>query len=170
LVLDFGQFARNPARGPWKEVSANIFHIGFQRSGRTADLVDRSDDFLLIGRRQQCIEIGGQRFGLLQDRGAAVLDVVENAGPDFDARRALFATRQQRRFAAVVVQLDIGDAGHALVAERAEGRMRDRSARVDADAHQDFAGFLRIEADAVDLADFQPAIPYRGLRIEARYR
>lgn len=36
LMLDFGQFARNPARGPWKEVSANIFHIGFQALGITA--------------------------------------------------------------------------------------------------------------------------------------
>ncbi|NMM26173.1 MAG: ABC transporter permease [Glaciimonas sp.] len=36
LVMDFGQFARNPARGPWKEVSANIFHVGFQALGITA--------------------------------------------------------------------------------------------------------------------------------------
>lgn len=36
LVLDLGQFARNPARGPWKEISANIFHIGFQALGITA--------------------------------------------------------------------------------------------------------------------------------------
>ncbi|MDP3844682.1 MAG: ABC transporter permease [Oxalobacteraceae bacterium] len=36
LMLDLGQFARNPARGPWKEVSANIFHIGFQALGITA--------------------------------------------------------------------------------------------------------------------------------------
>ncbi|MGV8898535.1 MAG: MlaE family ABC transporter permease [Burkholderiaceae bacterium] len=36
LILDLGQFARHPARGPWKEVSANIFHIGFQALGITA--------------------------------------------------------------------------------------------------------------------------------------
>lgn len=36
LVLDLGQFARDPARGPWKEVSANIFHIGFEALGITA--------------------------------------------------------------------------------------------------------------------------------------
>ncbi|WP_025918196.1 ABC transporter permease [Herminiimonas sp. CN] len=36
LLLDLSQFLRNPARGPWKEVSANIFHIGFQALGITA--------------------------------------------------------------------------------------------------------------------------------------
>ncbi|MEO6352748.1 MAG: ABC transporter permease [Burkholderiaceae bacterium] len=36
LMLDLGQFARNPIRGPWKEISANIFHIGFQALGITA--------------------------------------------------------------------------------------------------------------------------------------
>ncbi|MEO8171190.1 MAG: ABC transporter permease, partial [Oxalobacteraceae bacterium] len=36
LMLDLGQFARNPVRGPWKEISANIFHIGFQALGITA--------------------------------------------------------------------------------------------------------------------------------------
>ena len=36
LILDLGQFARHPVRGPWKEVSANIFHIGFQALGITA--------------------------------------------------------------------------------------------------------------------------------------
>ncbi len=36
LILDLGQFVRHPVRGPWKEVSANIFHIGFQALGITA--------------------------------------------------------------------------------------------------------------------------------------
>jgi phospholipid/cholesterol/gamma-HCH transport system permease protein len=36
LVIDIGHFARRPLRGPWKEISANIFHIGFQALGVTA--------------------------------------------------------------------------------------------------------------------------------------
>jgi phospholipid/cholesterol/gamma-HCH transport system permease protein len=36
LVLDIMQFARGPLRGPWKEVSANIFHAGYQALGITA--------------------------------------------------------------------------------------------------------------------------------------
>jgi phospholipid/cholesterol/gamma-HCH transport system permease protein len=36
LVLDLGKFAGNPRRGPWKEISANIFHIGYQALGITA--------------------------------------------------------------------------------------------------------------------------------------
>lgn len=36
LVLDIGRFAANPPRGPWKEISANVFHIGYQALGITA--------------------------------------------------------------------------------------------------------------------------------------
>jgi phospholipid/cholesterol/gamma-HCH transport system permease protein len=36
LVLDLGHFASNPLRGPWKEISANVFHIGYQALGITA--------------------------------------------------------------------------------------------------------------------------------------
>jgi len=36
LLLDVMQFARKPLRGPWKEVSANIFHAGYQALGITA--------------------------------------------------------------------------------------------------------------------------------------
>jgi phospholipid/cholesterol/gamma-HCH transport system permease protein len=36
LVLDSGQLIKNPLRGPWREVSANIFYIGAQALGITA--------------------------------------------------------------------------------------------------------------------------------------
>jgi phospholipid/cholesterol/gamma-HCH transport system permease protein len=36
VTLDTGRFIRNPMRGPWKEISANIFHAGFQALGITA--------------------------------------------------------------------------------------------------------------------------------------
>jgi len=36
LVLDLFSFARHPLRGPWKEISSNIFHIGYQALGITA--------------------------------------------------------------------------------------------------------------------------------------
>lgn len=36
LVLDLGRFAAKPQRGPWKDISANIFHIGYQALGITA--------------------------------------------------------------------------------------------------------------------------------------
>lgn len=36
LVIDLGRFLANPLRGPWKEISANIFHIGYQALGITA--------------------------------------------------------------------------------------------------------------------------------------
>jgi phospholipid/cholesterol/gamma-HCH transport system permease protein len=36
LVLDLGRFAKNPARGPWLEISANVFHIGYRALGITA--------------------------------------------------------------------------------------------------------------------------------------
>jgi len=36
VVQDFGRFIRNPVNGPWREISANIFHAGFQALGITA--------------------------------------------------------------------------------------------------------------------------------------
>jgi len=36
VVIDDGRFVRAPMRGPWKEISANIFHAGFQALGITA--------------------------------------------------------------------------------------------------------------------------------------
>lgn len=36
LVLDIMQFARLPQRGPWREISANIYHAGYQALGITA--------------------------------------------------------------------------------------------------------------------------------------
>ncbi|MBC7415122.1 MAG: ABC transporter permease [Herminiimonas sp.] len=36
LVLDLGKFATRPLEGPWKEISANVYHAGFQALGITA--------------------------------------------------------------------------------------------------------------------------------------
>ncbi|MFC0167360.1 MlaE family ABC transporter permease [Pseudoduganella danionis] len=36
VVIDAGRFVRAPMKGPWKEISANIFHAGFQALGITA--------------------------------------------------------------------------------------------------------------------------------------
>ena len=36
LALDLGRFARRPLRGPWKEISANVYHIGYRALGITA--------------------------------------------------------------------------------------------------------------------------------------
>lgn len=36
LMQDLGRFARNPRSGPWREISANIYHSGFQALGITA--------------------------------------------------------------------------------------------------------------------------------------
>lgn len=36
LVMDIARFAMLPQRGPWKEISSNIFHTGYQALGITA--------------------------------------------------------------------------------------------------------------------------------------
>lgn len=36
LILDIATLAMSPLRGPWKEISANVFHIGYQALGITA--------------------------------------------------------------------------------------------------------------------------------------
>ena len=62
LVLDLALFARHPLKGPWKEISANLYRTGFQALGITA-LVG-----LLIGvvlsylSAQQLSAFGGDLF------------------------------------------------------------------------------------------------------------
>jgi len=36
FVMDLGRFAAHPLLGPWKEISANVFHTGYQALGITA--------------------------------------------------------------------------------------------------------------------------------------
>jgi phospholipid/cholesterol/gamma-HCH transport system permease protein len=36
LIIDIGRFIRRPVAGPWREISANIYHSGFQALGITA--------------------------------------------------------------------------------------------------------------------------------------
>ncbi|HEY8607044.1 MAG TPA: ABC transporter permease [Noviherbaspirillum sp.] len=36
LTLDLAAFAMRPGRGPWKEISANVFHVGYRALGITA--------------------------------------------------------------------------------------------------------------------------------------
>lgn len=36
LILDLARFGRKPLQGPWKEISANVFHAGYQALGITA--------------------------------------------------------------------------------------------------------------------------------------
>lgn len=36
VIQDLGRFLRRPALGPWREISANIYHSGFQALGITA--------------------------------------------------------------------------------------------------------------------------------------
>jgi phospholipid/cholesterol/gamma-HCH transport system permease protein len=36
VIQDLWRFLRHPVRGPWKEISANIYHAGFQALGITA--------------------------------------------------------------------------------------------------------------------------------------
>jgi len=36
LTLDLGRFLAQPLRGPWKEISASVYHIGYQALGITA--------------------------------------------------------------------------------------------------------------------------------------
>ena len=36
LILDLAQLVKQPQKGPWKEISANVFRVGFQALGITA--------------------------------------------------------------------------------------------------------------------------------------
>ena len=77
LILDLGKVARHPIKGPWKELSANVYRTGFQALGITA-LVG-----LLIGivlsylSAQQLRTFGGDLF-LVNILG---MSIVRELGP-----------------------------------------------------------------------------------------
>lgn len=72
LVLDLGRFARQPKRGPWKEISASIFHTGYQALGITALVGFLIGVVLSYLSAQQLHQFGGDIF-LVNILGMAVI-------------------------------------------------------------------------------------------------
>ncbi|GGI53843.1 MlaE family ABC transporter permease [Oxalicibacterium solurbis] len=72
LVLDLGRFIRQPKRGPWKEISASIFHTGYQALGITALVGFLIGIVLSYLSAQQLHQFGGDIF-LVNILGMAVI-------------------------------------------------------------------------------------------------
>lgn len=62
LVMDLLRFAKEPKRGPWKEISANIFHTGYQALGITALVGFLIGVVLSYLSAQQLHQFGGDIF------------------------------------------------------------------------------------------------------------
>lgn len=77
LVMDLGRFAQEPARGPWKEISANIFHTGYQALGITALVGFLIGVVLSYLSAQQLHQFGGDVF-LVNILG---MSVIRELGP-----------------------------------------------------------------------------------------
>ena len=77
LVMDLGRFAKEPARGPWKEISANIFHTGYQALGITAIVGFLIGVVLSYLSAQQLHQFGGDVF-LVNILG---MSVIRELGP-----------------------------------------------------------------------------------------
>ncbi|MDB5773622.1 MAG: hypothetical protein JWM42_3996 [Burkholderia sp.] len=72
LVIDIGHFAMKPQRGPWKEISANVYHIGFQALGVTA-LVGFLIGVVLSYLSAQQLHIFGGDIYLVNILGMAII-------------------------------------------------------------------------------------------------
>ncbi|MDQ7969376.1 MAG: ABC transporter permease [Oxalicibacterium faecigallinarum] len=72
LTIDFGRFLRQPQRGPWKEISANIFHTGYQALGITALVGFLIGVVLSYLSAQQLHQFGGDIY-LVNILGMAVI-------------------------------------------------------------------------------------------------
>lgn len=77
LVMDLGRFVKEPVRGPWKEISANIFHTGYQALGITALVGFLIGVVLSYLSAQQLHQFGGDVF-LVNILG---MSVVRELGP-----------------------------------------------------------------------------------------
>ena len=62
LILDIARFIRHPSKGPWKELSANIYRTGFQALGITALVGMLIGVVLSYLSAQQLITFGGDLF------------------------------------------------------------------------------------------------------------
>jgi phospholipid/cholesterol/gamma-HCH transport system permease protein len=77
LTLDIGRFIRHPLKGPWKELSANIYRTGFQAMGITALVGMLIGVVLSYLSAQQLITFGGDLF-LVNILG---MSIVRELGP-----------------------------------------------------------------------------------------
>ncbi|HBI68585.1 ABC transporter permease [Massilia sp. IC2-278] len=72
LVQDLGRFVRRPNTGPWREISANIYHSGFQALGITALVGFLIGVVLSYLSAQQLRQFGGDVY-LVDILGMAVI-------------------------------------------------------------------------------------------------
>jgi len=72
VVQDMGRFLRRPATGPWREISANIYHSGFQALGITAIVGFLIGIVLSYLSSQQLRMFGGDAY-LVNILGMAVI-------------------------------------------------------------------------------------------------
>ena len=77
LVMDLIRFAQQPQRGPWKEISASIFHTGYQALGITALVGFLIGIVLSYLSAQQLHQFGGDIF-LVNILG---MSVIRELGP-----------------------------------------------------------------------------------------
>lgn len=72
VIQDLGRFARRPRTGPWREISANIYHSGFQALGITAMVGFLIGIVLSYLSSQQLRMFGGDAY-LVNILGMAVI-------------------------------------------------------------------------------------------------
>jgi len=77
LIQDLGRFIRRPNMGPWREISANIYHSGFQALGITALVGFLIGVVLSFLSAQQLRQFGGDIY-LVDILG---MSVVRELGP-----------------------------------------------------------------------------------------
>jgi phospholipid/cholesterol/gamma-HCH transport system permease protein len=77
LVQDLGRFIRRPNMGPWREISANIYHAGFQALGITALVGFLIGVVLSYLSAQQLSQFGGDIY-LVNILG---MSVIRELGP-----------------------------------------------------------------------------------------
>ncbi|MGJ9419334.1 MlaE family ABC transporter permease [Massilia sp. CMS3.1] len=77
LIQDLGRFIRRPNTGPWREISANIYHSGFQALGITALVGFLIGVVLSFLSAQQLRQFGGDIY-LVDILG---MSVVRELGP-----------------------------------------------------------------------------------------
>ena len=136
---------------------------------RVAQLLQCRGKALLVLVAQQGVDALRGLLHLAQDGRALLGQLAERGAVQRQARQAAGARRRRGQRRLRVVQLHMGQARHALVAQRGEGGGADGRVRIHGDTDQHVARDLRVKTDVRDLAYGHALVAHGCLGLQAAH-
>ena len=139
----------------------------FQRLREVGDVLQAGGQRLHVLFAQDAAHLLGDLLHVRDELVSALPEALEKARPQRDGGRVQRRGFQPLARSAIVAQLDVGHAGHALHAQFGPGRFGDRRVRRDADADAHLPRLVRVQRQRLHLAHGHALVAHGGLRIQA---